>query len=118
MVRLQRGMHVLGRKPPAYQMVQLHIPEFKQELVTVVQQTPYSLSADGSNNTGLEKLSLHLTAQIFYRIKSSRMSIQDFFDVHTATGKDTATAEAIFDAFIGLSHSLLGEVSLILEFQL
>ena len=31
-------------------------PQFKEELVSLIQQAPYSLSVDGSNDTGLEKM--------------------------------------------------------------
>ena len=39
-------------------------PEFKAELVTIMQQAPYSLSIDGSNDTGLSKMN-PLTVRIF-----------------------------------------------------
>ena len=35
-------------------------PQFREDLVSLMQQTPYSLSVDGSNDTSLEKLILSL----------------------------------------------------------
>ena len=49
-------------------------PEFKQELVAIMQHTPYSLSVDRSNDTGLEKLN-PLTVRIFD--ERARKLIQD-----------------------------------------
>ena len=64
-------------------------PEFKAELIAVMQQVPYSLSVDGSNDTGLEKLN-PLTVRIYDEKWQKR-----FLDMCTTTGKDAA--EAIFE---------------------
>lgn len=69
-------------------------PEFKAELIAIMQQAPYSLSVDGSNDTGLGKLN-PLTVRI-YDDKRQKVDMR-FLDMCTTTGKDAATAEAIFE---------------------
>lgn len=68
-------------------------PLFKKELVSAMKTQPYSLSVDGSNDTGLEKIN-PLTVRIFNG--DSKKVTMRFLDMCTTTGKNAATADAIF----------------------
>ena len=67
-------------------------PEFLSELIGVMQQSPYALSVDGSNDTGLNKMN-PLTVRIF-DINCGKVDTR-FLDMCTTRGVDAATAEAI-----------------------
>ena len=69
-------------------------PEFKAELVSVMQQAPYSLSIDGSNDTGLSKMN-PLTVRIFDDCRK-RVDTR-FLDMCTTSGTSAATAQVIFE---------------------
>ena len=74
-----------------------------RELVSIMQKVPYSLSVDGSNDTGLQKMNL-LTVRIFH--ESSNQVETRFLDMCTS-GKDAGKAQAIFDkmnAVLNLHH--------------
>ena len=58
-----------------------------------MQQSPYALSVDGSNDIGLNKMNL-LTVRIF-DINRGKVDTR-FLDICTTRGVDAATAEAIF----------------------
>ena len=68
-------------------------PEFLSELICIMQQSPYTLSVDGSNITGLTKMN-PLTVRIF-DINRGKVDTR-FLDMCTTHGVDAATAETIF----------------------
>lgn len=68
-------------------------PEFASELVSYMQSALFTLSVDGSNDTGLEKMN-PLTVRIF-DINRGKVDTQ-FFDMCTTAGLQAATADAIF----------------------
>ena len=74
-------------------------PQFREDLVSLMQQTPYSLSVDGSNDTSLEKIN-PLTVRV-YDEKSQKVDTR-FLDMCTTSGIDAATAKAIFDKMSGV----------------
>lgn len=69
-------------------------PVFKTQLVSVMQEMPYSLCVDGSNDSGLEKIN-PLTVRTFDENHSK--VIMRFLDMCITTGKEAASAEVIFD---------------------
>ena len=68
-------------------------PEFRSELVGVMQHAPYTLSIDGSNDNALNKMN-PLTVRIF-DINRGKVDTR-FLDMCTTRGVAAATAEAIF----------------------
>ena len=68
-------------------------PEFQAEIVCVMQQAPYSLSVDGSNDSGLLKMN-SLTVQMFDE-NCGKVNTR-FMDMCTTSGQHAATAEPIF----------------------
>ena len=74
-------------------------PQFREELVSLMQQAPYSLSVDDSNDTGLEKMN-PLTVRV-YDEKSQKVDTR-FLDMCTTSGTDASTAKAIFDKMSGV----------------
>ena len=68
-------------------------PEFASELVSYMQSALFTLSVDGSNDTGLEKMN-PLTVRIF-DINRGKVDTR-FFDMCTTVGLQAATAYAIF----------------------
>lgn len=79
-------------------------PEFRAELVSVMQQAPYSLSVDGSNDSGLLKMN-PLTVRMF---DENRGKVNTrFLDMCTTSGQHAGTAESIFnkmDQVLSLHH--------------
>ena len=67
-------------------------PYYQNELVEMMKDQPYSVSIDGSNDTGQEKMN-PVTVKLFDtdRIKHK------FLDMCTTTGTGAATAEVIFN---------------------
>lgn len=68
-------------------------PEFQHELVSLMQQSPYSLRIYGSNGTGLLKMN-PLTVRIF-DLTRTKVDTR-FLDMCTTSGVNSATAESIF----------------------
>ena len=68
-------------------------PHFQSELIKQMQFNPYSLSIDGSNDTGLEKMN-PLTVKIFDVNRNE--VVHKFLDMCTTSGKDCGTAKGIF----------------------
>ena len=81
-------------------------PEFASELVSYMQGALFTLSVDGSNDTGLEKMN-PLTVRIF-DINRGKVDTP-FFDMCTTVGLQAATADAIFGKMNEalLTHSIL-----------
>ena len=74
-------------------------PQLRDELVSLMQNTPYSLSVDGSNDSGLEKMN-PLTVRV-YTENTCKVETR-FLDMCTTSGTDAATARAIFDKMDGV----------------
>ena len=78
--------------------------EFKGELISAMQKAPYSLSIDGSNENGIQKMN-PLTVRIF---DEDRKRVETrFLDMCTTYGKNAGKAQVIFDkmnAVLGLHH--------------
>lgn len=66
-------------------------PYFQDRLLSLMRQNPYSLSIDGSNDTGLDKMN-PMTVKIF---DVDRVHHR-FLDMCTTSGKNAGTAEVIF----------------------
>uniref|UniRef100_H3B154 DUF4371 domain-containing protein n=1 Tax=Latimeria chalumnae TaxID=7897 RepID=H3B154_LATCH len=69
-------------------------PHFREKLVEVMKNRPYSLLIDGSNDTGLEKMNLLIVHM--FDINTQRAESR-LLNMCATTGKDSATAAAIFD---------------------
>ena len=79
-------------------------PLLKNELISTMQNAPFSLCIDGSSDTDLQKMN-PITVQIF-DLKTSKVGIR-FLDMCTTTGTGAATAEVIFekmDSVMGLHN--------------
>jgi len=74
-------------------------PQLRDELVSLMQNMPYSLSVDGSNDSGLEKMN-PLTVRVY--IENTCKFQNRFLDMCTTSGTDAATARAIFDKMDGV----------------
>ena len=69
-------------------------PAFKAQLVTTMQQKPFSIMIDGSSDTGLEKMN-PITVRIF-DIGRDKVDTR-FLDMCTTSGVAAATAETIWN---------------------
>eukprot|EP00057_Strongylocentrotus_purpuratus_P019851 XP_011674325.1 PREDICTED: uncharacterized protein LOC105443158 [Strongylocentrotus purpuratus] len=67
-------------------------PYFHQQLVKQLREQPFSLSTDGSNDTGLEKMN-PLTVKLF---DINQGVVYRFLDMCTTSGSAAATAQTIF----------------------
>ena len=74
-------------------------PHFLQETVQIMKNDFYSLSADGSNDTGLEKMN-PLTVR-FYDSSKSRV-ITHFLDMCYTSGQNSGAAATIFQKIDGV----------------
>ena len=72
---------------------QCYCPKFQHELVSLMQQSRYSLCIDGSNDTGSLKMN-PLTVRIF-DLTRTKVDTR-FLDMCTTSGINSATAESIF----------------------
>ena len=66
-------------------------PYFQDRLLSLMRNNPYSLSIDGSNDTGHDKMN-PMTVKLF---DVDRVHHR-FLDMCTTSGKDAGTAEVIF----------------------
>ena len=66
-------------------------PYYQDELVQQVKDRPYSISIDGSNDTGRDKMN-PLTVKLF----DVNMIKHKFLDMCITSGKEAGTAEEIF----------------------
>lgn len=73
--------------------------QFRKELVSIMQQAPYSISVDGSNDTVVQKMN-PLTVRV-YDERSQKVDTR-FLDMCTTSGTDVATAKAIFYTMISV----------------
>lgn len=73
--------------------------QFREELVSLMQQAPYSISVVGPNDTGLKRMN-PLTVRV-HDEKSQKVDTR-FLDMCTTSGTDAATAKAIFDKMSGV----------------
>ena len=69
--------------------------EFFEHLKSNMQNSPYSLLLDASNDTGIEKM-FPITVRIF-DVNFSRI-MTHFFDMNLLTGRASSTAEVMFDS--------------------
>ena len=69
--------------------------DIKQELVTDMKTTPFSLMVDGSNDAGLEKM-FPISIRIF-DVNFNRVMTK-FFDMNMLEGRSSSTAEFMFDS--------------------
>jgi len=60
-----------------------------------MQKNPFSLMVDATNDTGVEKM-FPITLRIF-DVNFDRI-ITKFFDMNTSTGRDSSTAEVMFNS--------------------
>jgi len=68
-------------------------PLLKNELISIMQNSPFSLCIDGSSDTDLQKIN-PITVRIF-DLKISKVGMR-FLDMCATSGTGTATAEVIF----------------------
>uniref|UniRef100_H3BH34 HAT C-terminal dimerisation domain-containing protein n=1 Tax=Latimeria chalumnae TaxID=7897 RepID=H3BH34_LATCH len=73
-------------------------PYFLEETVKHLQKEPFSLSTDGSNNTGIQKMN-PITVKLF----DVNHIYHQFLDIGITVGRHSATAEVIFE---GTDHCL------------